>query len=182
MGVVDGFALFLGLLMGGSLGFGIAFMILGSMLDSSNNHGDSIGETRRYTGGIAYTAQLDKKLHREGDQDQFLHDFYQPLYQDPMFKNSTARVVRKIFPAAAAQEAQQAAPVAAAAAPVAAAAATRTASTAGFPSSTAFPAAPAAQAAPMSYQAPGTQAAPVAPQAPAAPTQQDYENYQGLSD
>lgn len=198
------FALFLGILMGGSVGVGLAFLIFGSLLNRSNNHGDYVGENSKYTGGIGYSAQIDKSLHKQDAQSAFLNTYYKPLYPDPVFKNQSARVIRKM-PAPQAP-AVQAAPATPATAVAAAAAAT------GFPSSTAFPTAPAAQAvqaaqvatvqaaqaaqnyqavpaapaAPMGYQsAPAAQGYPTAPvgyQAPAAPTQQDYENYQHLSD
>lgn len=188
---MNGVALFFGILMGAPLGVGVAFLIFGSLLNRSNNHGDSVGENSRYTGGIAYSAQLDKKLQKADKQSEFLNTYYVPLSSDPVFRNPSARVVRKIptpqAPVAQTQPAPQVSPVAAAAAAT------------GFPSSTAFPTAPAAQAvrsaqaatvqAAQNYQAPvapaGYQAAPGYPagyQAPAAPTQQDYENYQGLSD
>ena len=207
---MNGVALSFGILTGGSLGGGVAFLIFGSLLNRSNNHGDSVGETSRYTGGIAYSAQLDKKLHKAESQSEFLNTYYVPLQSDPVFRTPSARVVRKMptpqAPVAQAQTAPQVSPVAVAAAAT------------GFPSSTAFPTAPAAQAvqatqaatvqaaqayqaaqaapvapaapnyqaaptAPMGYQAaPGYPAGYQAPQAPQAPTQQDYENYQHLSD
>ena len=206
---MNGVALFFGILMGGSLGVGVAFLIFGSLLNRSNNHGDSVGENSRYTGGIAYSAQIDKKLNKAENQSEFLNTYYVPLQMDPVFRTPAARVVRKLPKpqAPVAQPAAKASPVAVAAAAT------------GFPSSTAFPTAPAAQAvqatqvatvqaaqnyqaatapvapaqaAPMGYQAApgyptapmGYQQAPAAPnyQAPAAPTQQDYENSQGLSD
>lgn len=142
---MNGVAIFLGILMGGSLGVGVAFLIFGSLLNRSNNHGDSVGENSRYTGGIAYSAQLDKKLHKAESQSEFLNTYYVPLQSDPVFRTPSARVVRKL-PTPQAPVAQPAAKVS----PVAVAAAAT-----GFPSSTAFP---------------------------TAPTQQDYENYQHLSD
>ncbi|MBO4651181.1 MAG: hypothetical protein J5653_08320 [Clostridiales bacterium] len=189
---MNGVALFFGILMGGSLGVGVAFLIFGSLLNRSNNHGDSVGENSRYTGGIAYSAQIDKKLNKAENQSEFLNTYYVPLQMDPVFRTPAARVVRKLPKpqAPVAQPAAKASPVAVAAAAT------------GFPSSTAFPTAPASQAvqatqvatvqAAQNYQAApsyptapmGYQQAPAAPnyQAPAAPTQQDYENYQHLSD
>ena len=176
---MNGVALFFGILMGGSLGVGVAFLIFGSLLNRSNNHGDSVGENSRYTGGIAYSAQLDKKLHKAESQSEFLNTYYVPLQSDPVFRTPSARVVRKMptpqAPVAQAQTAPQVSPVAVAAAAT------------GFPSSTAFPTAPAAQAvqatqaatvqAAQNYQAAqayqAAQSAPVAPAAPnylAAPT------------
>ncbi len=183
--------MFLGILMGGSLGVGLAFLIFGSLLNRSNNHGDSLGENSRYTGGIAYSARIDKSLHKPAAQTEFLNTYYTPLYPDPVFKNSQAKVVRKMpAPQAPAMQANPAAPVSPQAAVTAAAAAT------GFPSSTAFPTAPAAQAvqaaqvatvqaaqnypavqnyqaAPTGYQAaPGYPAAPMGYQTPTAPNYQ----------
>ncbi len=168
--------MFLGILMGGSLGVGLAFLIFGSLLNRSNNHGDSLGENSRYTGGIAYSARIDKSLHKPAAQTEFLNTYYTPLYPDPVFKNPQAKVVRKMpAPQAPAMQANPAAPVSPQAAVTAAAAAT------GFPSSTAFPTAPAAQAvqaaqvatvqAAQNYQAvQNYQAAPAAPNYQAAPT------------
>ena len=172
---MNGVAIFLGILMGGSLGVGVAFLIFGSLLNRSNNHGDSVGENSRYTGGIAYSAQLDKKLHKAESQSEFLNTYYVPLQSDPVFRTPSARVVRKMptpqAPVAQAQTAPQVSPVAVAAAAT------------GFPSSTAFPTAPAAQAvqatqaatvqAAQNYQAAQAyQAAQTAPVAPAAPNYQ----------
>ena len=172
---MNGVALFFGILMGGSLGVGVAFLIFGSLLNRSNNHGDSVGETSRYTGGIAYSAQIDKKLHKADSQSEFLNTYYVPLQSDPVFRTPSARVVRKMptpqAPVAQAQTAPQVSPVAVAAAAT------------GFPSSTAFPTAPAARAvqatqaatvqAAQNYQAAQAyQAAQTAPVAPAAPNYQ----------
>lgn len=169
---MTGFSMFLGILMGGSLGVGLAFLIFGSLLNRSNNHGDSLGENSRYTGGIAYSARIDKSLHKPAAQTEFLNTYYTPLYPDPVFKNPQAKVVRKMpAPQAPAMQANPAAPVSPQAAVTAAAAAT------GFPSSTAFPTAPATQAVQAAQvatvqAAQNYQAAPTAPnyQAPAAPT------------
>ena len=181
---MNGVAIFLGILMGGSLGVGVAFLIFGSLLNRSNNHGDSVGENSRYTGGIAYSAQLDKKLHKAESQSEFLNTYYVPLQSDPVFRTPSARVVRKMptpqAPVAQAQTAPQVSPVAVAAAAT------------GFPSSTAFPTAPAAQAvqatqaatvqAAQNYQAAQAyQAAPTAPMgyqpAPATPNYQAAPGY-----
>ena len=122
---MTGFSMFLGILMGGSLGVGLAFLIFGSLLNRSNNHGDSLGENSRYTGGIAYSARIDKSLHKPAAQTEFLNTYYTPLYPDPVFKNPQAKVVRKMpAPQAPAMQANPAAPVSPQAAVTAAAAAT----------------------------------------------------------
>lgn len=150
-------ALFFGVLIGAPLGLGMAFLLFGNLLNRSNNHGDSVGENSRYTGGIIFSSQEDKKLHKTDDQEAYITMHTKYLPQDPVFKNRDARVVRRMP-----QPENPAAPAAAYAATAAPAAAAAQAAPAGqgFPSSTAFPAAPAETPAPA---------------APQAPTAQDYE-------
>ena len=178
-------ALFFGVLIGAPLGLGMAFLLFGNLLNRSNNHGDSVGENSRYTGGIIFSSQEDKKLHKTDDQEAYITMHTKYLPQDPVFKNRDARVVRRMP-----QPEKPAVPAAAYAAP--AAAATQTAAAGqGFPSSTAFPTAPAETPAPTAPVAQQAQADPFAqgfsipdptmqgfsaPAAPTAPTAQDYEN------
>jgi len=150
----------------------MAFLLFGNLLNRSNNHGDSVGENSRYTGGIIFSSQEDKKLHKTDDQEAYITMHTKYLPQDPVFKNRDARVVRRM--------AQPENPAAPAAATQAAPAGQE------FPSSTAFPAAPAETPAPAAQVDPLAQGYSLpdptmqgfsAPAAPQAPTAQDYENF-----
>ena len=76
-------ALFFGVLIGAPLGLGIAFLLFGNLLNRSNNHGDSVGENSRYTGGIIFSSQEDKKLHKTDEQDAYITMHTKYLPQDP---------------------------------------------------------------------------------------------------
>lgn len=180
---MNGVALFFAIIVGAPLGLGVAFTLFGSLLNRSNNHGDSVGESRIYTGGIIFSSQEDKKLYKTDAQNEYISLHAKSLPTDPVFKNPSARVARRMP-----QPENPAAPAAAYAATAAPAVAAAQAAPAGqgFPSSTAFPAAPAetpepaAQVDPLAqgYSLPDpTMQGFSAPAAPQAPTAQDYENF-----
>lgn len=49
------------------VGFGLAFWVMGTLLDKSNNIGDSRGDSKEYNAYIHFTARKDKMSNSEKD-------------------------------------------------------------------------------------------------------------------
>ena len=94
---MNGGALFFGVLIGAPLGLGMAFLLFGNLLNRSNNHGDSVGENSRYTGGIIFSSEEDKKLHKTDEQDAYITMHTKYLPQDPVIGFASRQDYRAFF-------------------------------------------------------------------------------------
>lgn len=83
---------FLAFLFALGVGFGLSFWIFGTLLDKSNNIGDSRGKSIDYNAYVHFTASKDRMSNAE--RDSFCNTYYKPLEEIGSAPKGTERVRR----------------------------------------------------------------------------------------
>ena len=95
MGIREIISLIFALGLGGAIGCGVAFTFWGSILNRSNNHGDYVGESSKYTKGLKYSDRSDR-IKKKDERELYISAHYKALHKDLIFTDKNKLVKRPL--------------------------------------------------------------------------------------